>query len=159
MKHPIKAFTLIELMVVVAIIGILAAISLPAYQNYIVRAKIAESMSLASEVQSTVKEYYKYHTKFPQDNLAAGAPKPEHLLGNYVSGIEVENGAIHVTLGNKVNTPLDGKILSIRPIYVTASPDSPISWVCGGDQPPEGMSAAGENKTNIDDKYLPSSCR
>lgn len=159
MKHTIKAFTLLELMVVVAIIGILAAISLPAYQDYVVRAKIAESITLSSEVQSTIKEYYQYHTKFPKDNLEAGAPKPEHLLGNYVSGIQVEDGAIHVTLGNKVNAPLDGKILSIRPIYVTASPTSPISWVCGGDEPPEGMSAAGENKTNIEAKYLPSSCR
>lgn len=159
MKRIIKAFTLIELMVVIAIIGILAAVALPAYQDYTVRAKIAESLSLASEVQSTVKEYYKHHTKFPKNNLEAGAPKAEHLLGNYVSSIEVAEGALHITMGNKVNHPIQGKVLTIRPIYVEESPTSPISWVCGGDQPPKGMKAAGENKTNIDDKYLPVSCR
>ncbi|WP_223670837.1 pilin [Kangiella shandongensis] len=152
-------FTLIELMIVVAIIGILAAIALPAYQDYTVRAKIAESISLASEIQGSVKEYYKYHTKFPSDNHEAGVPKAKHLMGNYVSSIQVEQGAIHVTLGNKVNAPVKGKILSLRPIYVEASPTSPISWVCGGDAPPEGMLASGEDKTNIEPKYLPASCR
>lgn len=159
MKHSNQGFTLVELMVVVSILGILVAIALPSYQDYTIRAKVAESLSLAREVQSSVKEYYKYHTKFPSNNQEAGAPKAKHLLGNYVSSIEIEQGALHVTFGHKINQPVQGKILSIRPIYVEESPTSPISWVCGGDKPPKGMKAAGENKTNIDDKYLPVSCR
>lgn len=159
MKQNNQAFTLIELMIVIAIIGILAAVALPAYQDYTIRAKIAESLSLSREIQNTVNEYYKYHTEFPKDNLEAGAPKPEHLLGNYVSSIEVADGALHITLGNKINQPVKGKVLSLRPLYVEASPTSPISWVCGGDTPPKGMLASGKDRTNIEPKYLPMSCR
>jgi len=71
----------------------------------------------------------------------------------------VENGAVHILLGNKINKPLNGKIISLRPIYVSANPTSPISWICGDDEPPEGMSTSGTNKTTIDRQYLPASCR
>ena len=154
-----SGFTLIELMVVVAIIGILAAVAMPAYQDYTVRAKVAEALQLGNELKDEIKQYYDAHHKFPANNGAAGAPKAEHLIGNYVTSIHIEQGALQITLGNFVPEHMKGKILSIRPLYVKESPDSPISWVCGGGPIPEGMMAAGENKTSLDNRFLPSVCR
>lgn len=152
-------FTLIELMVVVAIIGILAAIAIPTYQTYTVRAQVAEALTLAGEIKGDIKEYYKFHGRFPASNQVAGIPEPRYLIGNYVKEISVDNGAIHVTLGNKVNQLVSGKTLSIRPLVVTGSPQSPISWNCGNSQPPEGMEAVGDNKTDIEGQFLASACR
>lgn len=158
-KYIEKGFTLIELMIVVAIIGILAAVALPAYQSYTVRAQIAESIVIVEELKSNVSDYYKFKGYFPKDNSASGAPKPEFLQGNYVSKITIEEGAFHVTLGNKVNIAVKDKVLTIRPIVVKGSPASPFSWVCGGGSIPEAMEAKGLNKTTIPNEFLPANCR
>ncbi|MBB6521918.1 pilin [Pseudoteredinibacter isoporae] len=154
-----RGFTLIELMIVVAIIGILAAVALPSYQTYTTRAQVSESLVIVGELKNTVAEYYKHTGKFPLTNKDAGMPEPKYLLGNYVKEIRVENGAFHIRLGNKVNAMLDGKILTVRPIVVTGSPASPFSWVCGHSSIPEGMEAVGKNRTELDPALLPGSCR
>lgn len=157
--NNLKGFTLIELMVVVSIIGILASISLPSYQNYIRRAETVEALSLVTTIREEVTQYYQERLAFPENNKAAGVPEPEFLIGLKVSKIEVQQGAIHVTLGHGASKPLHGKILTFRPATVIGSPTSPISWLCGYTQPVKGMQPIGENKTNIDMPYLPSACR
>lgn len=154
-----KGFTLIELMIVVSIIGILTAVAIPAYQTYTTRAQVSESLFIVGELKSSIAEYYKHKGSFPADNVSAGIPEAKYLLGNYVKGITLDDGAFHITLGNKVNENLEGKVLTVRPIVVTGSPASPFSWVCGSGAVPEGMEAVGQNLTNIDNSFLPAMCR
>lgn len=154
-----KGFTLIELMIVVAIIGILASIAIPAYQDYTIRAQVVESFSIASELKLSINDYYKARGSFPPDNAAAGVPEPRYLIGNYVERVEVVDGAVHVRFGHHGHSALHDQVLSIRPLVVTGSPTSPISWACGYSSPPEGMEAIGEDRTTLANPFLPSACR
>jgi type IV pilus assembly protein PilA len=154
-----KGFTLIELMIVIAIIGILAAIALPAYQHYTVRAQLAEGINLTGVVKPKVQEFYNLKGRLPVNNREAGLPESKYLIGNYVKSVAVEDGAIHVQLGNKINAKLDGKILTLRPQYVKESAITPLAWLCGRSEVVEGMTAAGANKTDVDDQFLPAACR
>jgi type IV pilus assembly protein PilA len=157
MRSP--GFTLIELMIVVAIIGILAAIAIPAYQSYTIRAQVTEAFSLASELKSPIQEFRKEHGQLPATNYAAGIPEADKLIGNYVTRVQVADGAISVTFGNFVNKLVDGKRLTLQPIVVTGSPASPMSWRCGYHGIPRGMEAVGNNQTDVDRKFLPGMCR
>jgi type IV pilus assembly protein PilA len=157
MKH--HGFTLIELMIVVAIIGILASIAIPAYQDYTVRAQLVEAFSLASELKGSVQEFRKDRGRLPRDNHEAGIPEPDKLIGNYVSQIEVDGGALHVHMGNNANKLIEGKIVTLQPLLVIGSPASPMSWRCGLRTIPKGMEGAGPNHTDIDRKFLPAACR
>jgi type IV pilus assembly protein PilA len=154
-----KGFTLIELMIVVAIIGILAVHAVPSFQETLVRAQIAEAISLSDNIKKSITEYYYNYKQFPQHNEMAGIPKSEHLVGNYVTQMQVENGAIHVTLGNRINVLFKGKILTLRPAFVPENLNSPISWLCGYAEPVNKMVAQGENKTNVSPINLSINCR
>ena len=151
-------FTLMELMVVVAIIAILATLTMPSLLAKRQRGEVAEAVRMTKTIRNEVTEYYEKYHAFPSDNDEAGIPAPEKLIGNKVTGIKVEGGAIHITLGNKAAKPLQGKIVSMRPAVVIGSPASPISWLCGADEPVEGMTAVGEDKTDINEGFVPVNC-
>ncbi|MCK5719149.1 MAG: pilin [Thiomargarita sp.] len=159
MKKFQLGFTLIELMIVVAIIGILGTMAIPTYQDFIIRAQINEAMNLSEVAKKSITKYYIDNQTFPANNQMAAISKPEHLIGNFVTRVEVKNGAIHVTLGNRINAHVEAKVLSLRPAFVTASPNNPISWLCGYAEPVNGMTAVGKNETTVPSLYLSPACR
>jgi type IV pilus assembly protein PilA len=154
-----KGFTLIELMVVVAIIAILALMAMPSPDPTIARKQVIESMQLVEDYQKLVAFYHKSAQVFLKNNKEAGIPAADKLLGNYVDRIDLDNGAFHLHFGNKAHPSIKNKTLSIQPVMVNGSPESPISWICGKAAVPAGMKAVGENRTDLELKDLPLNCR
>ncbi len=154
-----RAFTLIELMIVVAIMGILSTIALPTYQSRVIRNQISEAVIIAEELKMQINAHYKKTRQFPVNNAAAGLPNASKLIGNYVTRIEIDNGAIHVHLGNRINAHVKDKVLSFMPAVVEGSPESPIAWLCGYAEAVDGMKAAGKNNTDVPPLYLDMHCR
>ena len=134
-----QGFTLIELMIVVAIIGILAAVAIPAYQDYTIRAKVTEGLSLASAGKTAVSEYFSANGTLPDDNTKAGMALPDEISGNSVDKVTVgTNGVITVVFSTKT--------IATQEIKLTPKTSAgKIVWDC----------TAG----NLEGKYRPSSCR
>lgn len=163
MKAVQKGFTLIELMIVIAIIGILAAIAIPAYQDYTIRAQVTEGMSLSADVKAGVAEVVAQLGTWPAD-LAATGLQPK--AGKYVDAIAVNAGTINITYNNAVtNAALRAQTLSLEP-YVNANND--VVWRCGRAAAPiapatktlnGGASGANATTALLLDKYLPAACR
>ena len=130
-----KGFTLIELMIVVAIIGILAAIAIPAYQDYLIRSQVTEGMSMAAAAKASVSEYYANKGSWPLDNSAAGLGVATEIQGKYVSALTVGTGGITVDFGNEANAVLDSARLGLTP---GASANGDVIWRCGGPGHPAG---------------------
>ena len=159
MKGSDGGFTLIEAMVVVAIIAILALLAIPGYQNRIIREQILEAGPLSDIAKKQIAAAWTAAHVLPVDNAAAELPVPEKMVNNFVTSVAVQGGAIHITFGNRANKFLQGKILTIRPAIVEDAPIVPIAWVCGYAPVPGNMTAKGETRTNIPPNYLPVNCQ
>ena len=161
-KHFCRGFTFIELMLVTGIIGILAAIGIPAYQDYTIRSRIAEALVLAGPVQKAVRDYYDRWGVFPPDNAAAGLQAAERYIGNNVRGIRVEQGLVSIALTPNIVPKVNQPELHLRPAVNSAAPTAPFVWLCEGGAPPEGMQPAVEMpaaRLTLPNKYLPAICR
>ncbi|HFA4282930.1 TPA: pilin, partial [Neisseria gonorrhoeae] len=109
-----KGFTLIELMIVIAIVGILAAVALPAYQDYTARAQVSEAILLAEGQKSAVTEYYLNHGEWPENNTSAGVASSSSIKGKYVEKVEVNNGVVTAQMKpDGVNKEIKNKKLSL----------------------------------------------
>ncbi|MBG8698196.1 prepilin-type N-terminal cleavage/methylation domain-containing protein [Neisseria meningitidis] len=159
-----KGFTLIELMIVIAIVGILAAVALPAYQDYTARAQVSEAILLAEGQKSAVTEYYLNHGIWPGDNNSAGVATSTDIKGKYVQKVEVKNGVVTATmLSSGVNNEIKGKKLSLWAKRQNGS----VKWFCGqpvtraaNNTAKDAVTAANDNSNNgINTKHLPSTCR
>jgi type IV pilus assembly protein PilA len=145
------------LMIVVAIIGILAAIAIPAYQDYTVRAQVTEGMNLAALVETGVADYFASVGSFPSTLSSVGILSSP--TGKYVTNVALTGGAISVMYGNQANSKVNGKTLALTP-YTDGNQD--VIWVCGAHTPPNGASLPSSvtaGSTSVSDKYLPQTCR
>ena len=133
-KQMQKGFTLIELMIVVAIIGILGAIALPAYQDYTIRAQVSEGLSLADAARTAVAESYMRTGEMPADNATAGLPPATNLTGNYVSAIEVYSGDVYIIYGNQANSLIQDSAIVLSP---GVDAQGNVTWSCGSEDIPE----------------------
>ena len=159
MRSRVSGFTLIELMIVISIIGILATLALPTYQDRVIRAQVSEGLLLADFVKQSVGAYYTRNRALPRDNAAAGLPDSKLIIGNYITEIKVREGAIDITFGNRTNKFITGKTLTLRPAVVQAAPVVPIAWVCGKAATPDKMTVMGADTTNLPPSHLPIDCR
>lgn len=138
-----SGFTLIELMIVVAILAILMAIAIPAYQDYTIRAQVSEGMNLAGGARTAVAEYWTDRGTWPADNDAAGLATHTDITGQYVTQVQVDDGEITVTFGNEANSAISGDTLELSPSATTSG--GSVAWSCDGG--------------SVDAKYRPARCR
>jgi len=141
MKKVQQGFTLIELMIVVAIIGILAAIAIPAYQDYTIRAQVSEGLNLGGGAKTAVSEYFQDRGAWPTDNNEAGLSVAADIEGKYVTGVSVSGAVVTVTYGNSAHAVISGDTLLLTATDNTGS----IGWAC--------------SSSDLQDKHMPAACR
>lgn len=144
MKKIQQGFTLIELMIVIAILGILMAIAIPAYQDYAVRAKVSEGINLAGAAKLAVAETYSSRGNLPTTNISAGLPVATTISGPYVTSVTVGTGGTVAIQYTALEPKISGSILVLSPSTRSGS----VVWDC------QGLSA-----TNPEPRYLPANCR
>jgi type IV pilus assembly protein PilA len=160
-KSRAGGFTLIDLMIALAIVGILTAVAIPAYHNYTIRAQVSEGANLADGVKIAMTEYYATTGSWPTV-LGAGVTGlnfPGAVSGQYVTGISTTgDGDINVTFGNRAHVGLGGLVLSV---YAALNRNDDIVWICGLQALPAGAASVGGTAaaTTVPASYLPRACQ
>jgi len=166
MKSVQKGFTLIELMIVVAIIGILAAIAIPAYQNYTIRSQVTEGLSLADGWKTGVAEFYAQNGAFPTSCTTTGNAAAGVMIcagattGKYVAGVTVgpTAGQIVITYGLQANAKITAAGSNTLDISPGLSANNDVVWVCGKAGTPAGTVGVPADASNVPVQYLPGAC-
>jgi type IV pilus assembly protein PilA len=137
-----QGFTLIELMIVVAIIGILAAIAIPAYQDYTIRAQVSEGLNLSGGAKAAATEFFQDRGTMPGSNTEAGLAASGQITGKYVASVAVVDEVITVTYGGDAHTTINGQAITLTADTTSAGS---VQWDCAG--------------SGILPKHLPAACR
>ena len=156
-----RGFTLIELMIVIAIIGILASLAISAYQTYTIRAQITEGLNMAAGAKAPIVDAYNNFGTAPADRTAAGmSPNPADTSGSYVSAVTVSNGRLDITFGGpRAHQAIFGQTVSVTPYETNGNT---VIWRCGAAPQPAGVVLQGgapHLAPTVDARYLPSACR
>jgi len=163
MNKKQTGFTLIELMIVVAIIGILASLAVSAYQTYTVRAQVAEGINMAAGAKAPVVDAYNMDGAPPAGRVDAGmSPVATDTRGKYVSQVDIIDGRVEITYGNDAHADIFGQTVSFTPYMSLGS----VTWRCGFAPAPQGanpMTGGGITAVHqlptVQARYLPTSCR
>ena len=154
-----RGFTWIEVLLVLAALGILAMIAVPSMKDGVLRRQVKEGMALAALAEGSVQTAYALSGKFPADNKEAGLPDSSKIVNGFVKDVSVHAGAITITYGNNASSGLTGKKVTLRPAVVPDTPVVPIAWLCHAAPVPANMEVTGTDETDVQQNWLPAECR
>ena len=152
-------FTVIELVLILAVVGILAAMAFPALQDQALKKQVKEALALSVVGRNGVQAAWAAEGEMPNNNTKAGIPEPEKIVGSFVSALHVHDGAVTLTLGNQASKQLQGKRITLRPAVVEDQKVVPIAWLCHAFPVPSGMEVKGRDETDVPPQWLPVECR
>lgn len=152
-------FHLLEVLIGVTIVGVLATLAIPSLLIRNTMNEVTDAMVLADIAKPPIAQAWAVVQMFPNDNETAGLPPADKIVSQFITSVEVKDGAILITFGNSANQIIKGKVLTLRPAVVEDAPVVPITWICGNAVAPDKMTIKGVNKTTIPDMYLPYRCR